>query len=89
MFGMRIYINGEARKIDVNSSVFSVCQSADISKTKTEERIGLSSMLGMLGLKNKNFIIELNGKLVLQKNIQSIFVYENDKIELMQFIGGG
>ena len=49
----------------------------------------LKDLLKTLKKDNNKVAIELNGKIADKKKYNKIFIEKNDKIEIVQFIGGG
>ena len=49
----------------------------------------LKDLLKLLKKDNNKIAIELNGELADKKKYNKIFIKKNDKIEIVQFIGGG
>ena len=49
----------------------------------------LKDLLKLLKKDNKKVAIELNGEIADKKKYNKIFLKKNDKIEIVQFIGGG
>ena len=49
----------------------------------------LSSLIKNLKIPLKKVAIELNQEIVDKKNLNRIILKSNDKIEIVQFIGGG
>ena len=49
----------------------------------------LKDLLKVLKKKNNKVAIELNGEITDKKKYNKIFLKTNDKIEIVQFIGGG
>ena len=49
----------------------------------------LSKLLKKLKIPIKKVAIELNQEIIDKKNISKIKIKENDKIEIVHFIGGG
>ena len=49
----------------------------------------LKYLLKMLKKNNNKVAIELNGEIADKKKYNKIFLKKNDKIEIVQFIGGG
>ncbi|MDC1096478.1 sulfur carrier protein ThiS [Pelagibacteraceae bacterium] len=58
-------------------------------KIQLKQKILLSKLLKKYKLDDKKVAIELNGVIVNKKKINSVAVKNNDKIEIVQFIGGG
>ena len=49
----------------------------------------LKDLLKILKKDNNKVAIELNGEIADKKKYNKIFIKKNDKIEIVQFIGGG
>ena len=49
----------------------------------------LKDLLKLLKKNNNKVAIELNGEIADKKKYSKIFLKKNDKIEIVQFIGGG
>ena len=49
----------------------------------------LKELLWILKKNNNKVAIELNGEIADKKKYNKIFIEKNDKIEIVQFIGGG
>ena len=49
----------------------------------------LKDLLKILKKDNSKVAIELNGEIADKKKYSKIFLKKNDKIEIVQFIGGG
>ena len=58
-------------------------------KYQTKERANLNYLLKILKKNNNKVAIELNGEIVDKKKYNKVFIKKNDKIEIVQFIGGG
>ncbi len=58
-------------------------------KIQLKQKILLSKLLKKYKLDDKKVAIELNGVIVNKKKINSVAIKNNDKIEIVQFIGGG
>ena len=52
-------------------------------------RCNLKELLRILKKNNNKVAIELNGKIADKKKYNKIFLIKNDKVEIVQFIGGG
>lgn len=51
-----------------------------------------SSILDMLKSKNvdpEKVVVELNGKILKKADLENIILNENDKLEVIRFVGGG
>jgi thiamine biosynthesis protein ThiS len=53
------------------------------------ETMSLKDLAVKLELNPDKIIIEYNGDIPEKKEYESIFIKENDKIELIHFVGGG
>ena len=49
----------------------------------------LKKLLKLLKKDNNKVAIELNGEVVNKKKYNKLFLKQNDKVEIVQFIGGG
>ena len=49
----------------------------------------LKNLLKILKKDNNKVAIELNGEIADKKKYNKIFLKKNDKVEIVQFIGGG
>ena len=59
-------------------------------KLKTfEDSITISKLVKNLKIPIKKVAIELNQEIVDKKKLDTIFLKNNDKIEIVHFIGGG
>ena len=58
-------------------------------KVVIKQNFTLQDVLKKYKLNKKKVAIELNGKIVPQNKYNSIKLKHNDKIEIVQFIGGG
>tara|TARA_B100001027_G_scaffold183073_1_gene134836 strand:+ start:18 stop:236 length:219 start_codon:yes stop_codon:yes gene_type:complete len=53
------------------------------------EKNSLFNLINNLKIPIKKVAIELNQQIVDKKNLKKIYLKENDKIEIVHFIGGG
>ena len=53
------------------------------------ERNSLSELLKNLKISNNGIAIEINYTVIPKSQYKSTFIKNNDKIEIVQFIGGG
>ena len=53
------------------------------------ERYKLSDLIKRLKIPMKKVAIELNEEIIDKKNVNKINLKQNDKIEIVHFIGGG
>ncbi len=59
-------------------------------KVKTfKENINLSKLVKNLKIPIKKVAIELNQEIIDKKKLDKIFLKNNDKVEIVHFIGGG
>ena len=58
-------------------------------KLALKQNFSVTEVLKKYKLNKKKVAIELNGKIVPQNKYNSIKLKHNDKIEIVQFIGGG
>ena len=58
-------------------------------KVQLMKKTSIKSLLNKLKIPIKMVAIELNKKILDKSKIGKIYVQENDKIEIVHFIGGG
>lgn len=58
-------------------------------KYQIKKGCNLEELLKILKKKNNKVAIELNGAIADKKKYNKIFLNKKDKIEIVQFIGGG
>ena len=58
-------------------------------KHHIKARCSLQDLLKILKKDNNKVAIELNGEIADKKKYNKIFLKKNDKVEIVQFIGGG
>ena len=58
-------------------------------KYQIKMRCNLKELLRILKKNNNKVAIELNGIIADKKKYNKIFLIKNDKVEIVQFIGGG
>ena len=58
-------------------------------KITVKQKISLFELLRKYKLDKKKVAIELNGSIILKKFYKKKRISENDKIEIVHFIGGG
>ena len=58
-------------------------------KHQVKRGYNLKDLLKILKKDNNRVAIELNGEIADKKKYSKIFLKKNDKIEIVQFIGGG
>ena len=56
---------------------------------RAKQPCNLQNLLRLLKKDNKKVAIELNGEIANKKKYNKIFLKKNDKVEIVQFIGGG
>ena len=56
---------------------------------KIDDKTKLSDLVKILKVPLKKVAIELNREIVDKKNLYKIYLKDNDKIEIVHFIGGG
>ena len=56
---------------------------------KIDDKTKLSDLVKNLKVPLKKVAIELNREIVDKKNLYKIYLKDNDKIEIVHFIGGG
>jgi sulfur carrier protein len=65
-------------KIQLNGSTY-----------KINTRTNLNQLLNKLKIEKNKVAIEVNGKIIERKKYLNITLKTNDKVEIVQFIGGG
>ena len=58
-------------------------------KIAVKQNFSILDMLKKYKLNKKKVAIELNGKILPQSKYNNIILKNNDRIEIVQFIGGG
>ena len=58
-------------------------------KYQIRKGCNLKELLRILKKNNKKVAIEMNGEIADKKKYNKIFLKKSDKIEIVQFIGGG
>ena len=56
---------------------------------EVESQSNLRELLGALDLPQERIAVELNKEVVRKKDWETVSVAENDKIEIIHFVGGG
>ena len=54
-----------------------------------ESEVSLDRLLELFSLPSQRVAVELNREVVRKKDWASVVVQENDKIEIVHFVGGG
>ncbi|UOD34848.1 sulfur carrier protein ThiS [Deferribacteraceae bacterium V6Fe1] len=57
--------------------------------TELEKNITVSELLQNLKIHSKVVVVEINGNIVEKDNFDNTFIKENDKVEVVRFVGGG
>ena len=58
-------------------------------KYQIKKGYNLKDLLKLLKKNNNKVAIEINGEIADKKKYNKIFLKKNDKVEIVQFIGGG
>ena len=58
-------------------------------KVKIKHKLSVLSLLKKHKLNEKNVAVELNGKIISRQKYKNKIIKNNDKIEIVYFIGGG
>ncbi len=58
-------------------------------ETQLEERITVAGLVESLGLRARRVAIELNRDVLARERWQDTYVEDDDRIEIVQFVGGG
>ena len=58
-------------------------------KVKLKGELSISDLLKKFKLNNKKIAIEHNGRILQRTNFKKKYLKNNDKIEIVHFIGGG
>lgn len=53
------------------------------------ENISLKELLSILKYDIKKIAVEINEEIISKKDFDNVIVKENDKIEIVNFVGGG
>ena len=77
-FGKRKKNNSNREKIQLNGK-----------KITVKQKISLFELLKKYKLDKKKVAVELNGSIILKQLYKKKTISENDKIEIVHFIGGG
>lgn len=51
--------------------------------------ITVKELLKKLNLLENKVVVEVNGNIILRDDFQKVNLYENSKIEIISFVGGG
>lgn len=52
-------------------------------------RLSVAAMLRSLGFENKKIAVELNLEIVSKSSYEETFLENGDRVEIVQFVGGG
>jgi thiamine biosynthesis protein ThiS len=58
-------------------------------KVSIKPNLTIFDLIKRYKLENKKIAVEHNGKIIQKNNFKKKFIKENDKIEIVHFIGGG
>ena len=58
-------------------------------KVELSNKHSIVSLLKKYKINGKKIAVELNGKIINRNQFNSVYIKNNDKIEIVQFIGGG
>lgn len=58
-------------------------------KREIKENITISDLLKELNIKEEQVAVEVNLKIIDKKEFENVYIKENDKIEIVHFMGGG
>ena len=58
-------------------------------KVSIKPNLTIFDLIKRYKLENKKMAVEHNGKIIQKNNFKKKFIKENDKIEIVHFIGGG
>ena len=58
-------------------------------KVEVSEGTSILILLSQKGLEPERVVVEYNYDIVKKENLGSIFLKENDNIEVLRFVGGG
>ncbi len=65
-------------KITVNGEILEV-----------KKNISIKDIIELLKVENQSIVAEVDGKVIPKDEFENFIVYENAKIELIRFVGGG
>jgi|TARA_B110000967_G_scaffold190060_1_gene214368 sulfur carrier protein len=58
-------------------------------KLELKNKHSIFALLEKYKMDNKKIAVELNGKIINHNNYKLVYLKNNDKIEIVHFIGGG
>ena len=58
-------------------------------KIKLNNKYSIATLLKKYKIESKKVAVELNRKIINQNKYKLIYIKDNDKIEIVHFIGGG
>ena len=70
--------NSNVAKIQLNGDPYEIKYSTN-----------LNELLNKLKIQKNKVAIEVNGEIIEKKKYQNLVLNKNDKVEIVQFIGGG
>ena len=70
--------NSNVAKIQLNGNPYEISGRTD-----------LNELLNKLKIEKNKVAIEVNGEIVQKEKYQNLILNKNDKVEIVQFIGGG
>jgi thiamine biosynthesis protein ThiS len=56
---------------------------------RIEEGKTIRALIKELGIEKKNFVVEVNRKIVRRKDFDNFSLKDGDKVEIIHFVGGG
>ena len=59
------------------------------NETEIEEGMRLPELIAAKGLDPGRIVVEYNGQIVRKDNREAVVIKENDRIEILRFVGGG
>jgi len=86
---LNIFYSDLTKKLKIKSNKYNNILLFNVLEHLPEYRIALSQINRILKKNNNKVAIELNGEIADKKKYNKIFLKKNDKIEIVQFIGGG
>ena len=58
-------------------------------ETMSQEEAGLEDVIRALGFNPERVVVQHNGRILTREEWKDVFVRENDRIDVLQFVGGG
>jgi len=56
---------------------------------EVSKSINISELLQNLKIHSNMVVVEINGNIIEKDNFDNTFIKENDKVEVVRFVGGG